>query len=478
MRTQLPLKSSLDNELTNLIAMDTAIRDTAPSAKERARFLALKSYNILDTPTEAVFDEFARLAASVVGAPIALVSFISGNRQWSKANVGLPITETARDVAFCAHAIGGIEIFVIPDALEDKRFVENPMVTGGPKIRFYAGAPLVTADGHALGTLCVLDFVPRELTSEQHDALLILSRHVMAQLELRRRLTDFTRGDVARQQAIAALRQAIDAGEFVLHYQPKVDMRTGRIVGIEALSRWNRPSQGLISPITFIPLLEESGLICEFGAWVLRAAMFDYRDWIAKGINVPPIAVNVSPHQLRHPDFVRQLEYALGAASAHRAPLDIEITEGVLLEKTENVIDKLNAIGAMGVQVAIDDFGTGYSSLRYLARLPIDTLKIDRSFVAAMTEDPDDMAIVSSIIALAHGLDLNVVAEGVETEEQRKLLRLLRCDQMQGYLFSVPIAKDKMEEMLRVENEAITQRHLQCLEPDKQDFDERRLVRG
>jgi EAL domain-containing protein (putative c-di-GMP-specific phosphodiesterase class I) len=300
----------------------------------------------------------------------------------------------------------------------------------------------------------------------------------MAQLELRRRLTDFTRGDVARQQAIAALRQAIDAGEFVLHYQPKVDMRTGRIVGIEALSRWNRPSQGLISPITFIPLLEESGLICEFGAWVLRAAMLDYRDWIAKGINVPPIAINVSPHQLRHPDFVRQLEYALGAASAHRAPLDIEITEGVLLEKTENVIDKLNAIGAMGVQVAIDDFGTGYSSLRYLARLPIDTLKIDRSFVAAMTEDPDDMAIVSSIIALAHGLDLNVVAEGVETEEQRKLLRLLRCDQMQGYLFSVPIAKDKMEEMLRVENEAITQRHLQCLEPDKQGFDERRLVRG
>jgi EAL domain-containing protein (putative c-di-GMP-specific phosphodiesterase class I) len=450
---------------------------TAVADKERERLLALQSYDILDTPAEEVFDEFARLAASIVGTPIGLVSFVDGNRQWFKAKVGFEISEIPRDVAFCAHAIGSADVLVIPDAIKDDRFSANPLVTGGPKIRFYAGAPLVTATGDALGTLCVIDYLPRHITPEQQAALQILSRHVMAQLELRRRLNDFTRGDAPRKKAVAALRRAVQAGQFMLHYQPKVDMRTSRIMGLEALIRWNCPGKGIISPVRFIPLLEESGLIVEVGGWVVQQAMSDYRDWEAKGLNVPTIAVNVSPHQLRNPEFIRQLEHALGADRSMRCPLDIEITEGVLLEKTEEVIGKLHKIRCMGVGVAIDDFGTGYSSLRYLAHLPIDTLKIDRSFIIAMTDEADDMAIVSSIIALAHGLDLNVVAEGVETDEQRKLLRLLRCDQMQGYLFSPPVPKDKLEELLRAESNTITQRSLQLEDPARADFAERRLSR-
>jgi diguanylate cyclase (GGDEF)-like protein/PAS domain S-box-containing protein len=232
------------------------------------------------------------------------------------------------------------------------------------------------------------------------------------------------------------LRRALDAGQFVLHYQPKVESQSLRIAGLEGLLRWNDPEQGLVPPYRFIPLLEESGLIFEVGAWVLRQAAQDLRELRAQGSPSLRMAVNVSAVQMRRKGFPGYVAAAVGAGSEG---MDIEITESLLLENIERHVEALLEIKKLGIGVALDDFGTGYSSLGYLTRLPADTLKIDQSFVANMAASPEKLAIVSAVIALAHALGMKVVAEGVETQEQAKLLTLLRCDQMQGYLFSRPV---------------------------------------
>ena len=625
---------------------------------ELSRLKTLESYDILDTPPEIVFDELARMAASICGTPIALVTLLDGTRQWFKATIGLEVKETPRDMAFCAHAIQGKHLFIVPDALSDPRFVDNPLVTSGPDIRFYAAAPLVAPDGNALGTLCVIDRVARELTPQQQEGLRLLGRHVMAQLELRKRykelaqdslkhqiqvrtlershrhldalvreqnarieqlaqysaqtglanrnlflerldeyLTSTILGDVpvavfvmdmqrfalvseivgqshldellrevarrlvkvfgtaheiahlesdrfaaltvhastvaaaitmlekqvlpalnaayrvdekelrvafkvgismtpadknvsseqllrrantalvkakeseeafavftpdleARVASVVSfdtkLRRAIEQQQFELYYQPKVRLSDGAIAGVEALLRWrDRTPQGdvtdhddiWIPPTRFVPALEATGLIVEVGQWVLEQAARDQKDWQARGFNAPRIAVNISPLQLRHRAFLGELETVLNCTGP-RPQLDIELTEAVLMEQADQCIESLRTIRTWGARVAIDDFGSGYSSLRYLARLPVDVLKIDMAFIHAMNKSPDNMAIVSSIISLAHGLRFTTVAEGVETEEQRALLRLLRCDEIQGYLFSKAISKVHLEALL------------------------------
>jgi EAL domain-containing protein (putative c-di-GMP-specific phosphodiesterase class I) len=235
------------------------------------------------------------------------------------------------------------------------------------------------------------------------------------------------------------LHEALDKGEFVLHYQPKVNLLSGELTGAEALLRWNDPRTGLVPPTKFIPLLEETGLIYAVGRWVLQRAIDDYLRWRAAGLEVMRIAVNVSPLQLRNRGFIAELKQAVSINNYAAAGLELEITEGVIMEDIGHSIASLRAIRSMGVSVAIDDFGTGFSSLSYLSKLPADTLKIDRSFVNDMTAGTAGRALVSTIIGLAHALELKVVAEGVETEEQANMLRLLNCDEMQGYLCSKPL---------------------------------------
>jgi diguanylate cyclase (GGDEF)-like protein/PAS domain S-box-containing protein len=241
------------------------------------------------------------------------------------------------------------------------------------------------------------------------------------------------------------LRQALDKGEFVLHYQPKVNLVSGKLTSAEALIRWNDPRTGLVLPGPFIPILEETGLIYEVGRWALRKAIEDYLRWRAAGLAAVRIAVNMSPLQLRHRGFIAEIRQAIGIDTHAAAGLELEITESLIMEDVKHSIASLQAIRAMGVSIAIDDFGTGFSSLSYLAKLPVDTLKIDRSFVIDMTAAPEGLALVSTIISLAHSLKLKVVAEGVETEEQSRLLRLLNCDEMQGFLFSKPVPGEIFE---------------------------------
>ena len=241
------------------------------------------------------------------------------------------------------------------------------------------------------------------------------------------------------------LRQALDKGEFVLHYQAKVNLVSGKLTGAEALIRWNDPRTGLVPPGCFIPILEETGLIYEVGRWALRKAIEDYLRWRAAGLAAVRIAVNVSPLQLRNRGFIAEIGQAIGIDAHAAAGLELEITESLIMEDVKHNIASLQAIRALGVTIAIDDFGTGFSSLSYLAKLPVDTLKIDRSFVLDMTASAEGLALVQTIISLAHALKLKVVAEGVETEEQSRLLRLLNCDEMQGFLFSKPLPREIFE---------------------------------
>jgi diguanylate cyclase (GGDEF)-like protein/PAS domain S-box-containing protein len=234
------------------------------------------------------------------------------------------------------------------------------------------------------------------------------------------------------------LRVALEREEFVLHYQPKVDVKSREIQGVEALLRWQSPDLGLVPPLKFISILEQTGMIVDVGAWAMRQAVLDHKDWLRQNLVAPRIAVNVSAIQLRDRDFVGLVKRTL-IDGAKEPGIDIEITESSIMDDVTGTIEKLKTIRDMGLSIAIDDFGTGYSSLSYLAQLPVHSLKIDRSFITTMVDNPDTMTLVSTVISLAHSMGLKVVAEGVETEEQAKVLRLLRCDEMQGYLVSRPV---------------------------------------
>ncbi len=719
---------------------------------EHERLLALYECDVLDVPGDPLFDSITALAAQACDAPVALFSLIDRERQWFKANHGLHgVAETPREVAFCAHAILGEEILVVPDATRDVRFARNPLVVSDPRIRFYAGIPLRDPRGLALGALCVMDYRPRDLEPPQRVALERLSRLALSLLEQRRaerklresqeqfaaaarqalererrqqliaelgqraladpdadalmanavrlvsetlgfeycrvlelahgglsllsrtsfgtppeaqeagsrlsalisgpqgpfgllelrsaradrasaEVTNFvqsvaniigtalTRRRADEQLAYAAqfdtltglpnrelfrdrisqalsraqrkgrpiavvvlnldgfkvvnnahghtsgdqllmqvaerliacvttydsvsrlgadefavalsniervdevapvlqrilhslsqpfdlvdgetfisatagvsifdtdggdahtlirnaelamhrarekgrnvyeffapemnqrgrermhlergLRRALERGEFLLHYQPKVSALTGRLCGAEALLRWQHPERGLVPPADFVPILEETGLIVPVGMWALETACGQLRRWSRAGIDVQSVGVNLSARQFQQLHFDAHLRRVIEAAGLARGKLELEITESMLMRDPAQAIQTLTMLKELGVSIAVDDFGTGYSGLSYLKQLPLDALKIARNFISNIPHDPDDAAIALAIISLARNLGLEVVAEGVETEAQARFLAAHRCEYLQGFYFSQPLDAD------------------------------------
>jgi diguanylate cyclase (GGDEF)-like protein/PAS domain S-box-containing protein len=323
--------------------------------------------------------------------------------------------------------------------LQDTIFaaLQRPLIVEEQEIRISArvGIAVYPRDGRDYQTL----FNNAEAALKESKAS--GARYLFYSPDLNSRIAD----DLALEQELL---RAVEEQQFVVHYQPKIDSRTGAVCGLEALVRWDSPESGLVSPARFIPALEESELILDVGRWVLERALADHRRWRDKGILAPRVSVNVSPIQLRYDDFSDMVVKSIEQLDQGGAALDLEITESVIMADLESNNDRLQRISERGVTITIDDFGTGYSSLRYLAKLPVNALKIDRSFIDNMATDADDMTIVSTIIALAHSFDLEVVAEGVETEEQAELLRLMKCDSMQGFLFAKPMPAEEIESFL------------------------------
>ena len=317
------------------------------------------------------------------------------------------------------------------------QFFGLPFEIDGRELRLAvrAGVAVYPADGRDAAALFRNAEAALKLAKESREPCMFyapqINARVAEQMELENRL-----------------RKAVEQGELFLHFQPKLSLATRRIVGVEALMRWNGPD-GPVSPVKFVPVLEQTGLILEAGRQAIASASAAYRAWREKGLPAPRIAVNLSALQLRRGSFVADVRAALGAGAQDGGGVDLEITESLLMSEVSDSIRKLREVREMGMHIALDDFGTGYSSLAYLSKLPVDTVKIDRGFVRGMSENSGDASIVAAIISLAHSLRLQVVAEGVESEQQAQTLAQLGCDMAQGYLFSPPVPAARLEALLK-----------------------------
>jgi EAL domain-containing protein (putative c-di-GMP-specific phosphodiesterase class I) len=433
--------------------------------QEDARLSVLNSFGILDTAPEASYDTINRLAGEYFHAEVALLGFVDATRIWIKAHWGEVVRELPRGRSIFETVLDADGPVVIPDLACHPRFQDHHSLMRRLDAAFFAGVPVRSSNGSILGVLTIFGRQARAgMSPDELHMFESLAAMVASQLELSRLRKAFTRPGVRRSRTAeigasaqawprsSDLRRALDRREFVLYYQPEIDLATRRIVGVEALIRWQHPDRGLISPLEFIPQAEESGVILPIGDWGLAEACHQIHAW---NLDDPRngslrVCVNLSARQFSREGLADHVESLLLQSGASSHQLGLEMTESSLIPNMGTALEVLGGLRALGVSLLMDDFGTGYSSLSYLHSFPFDVLKIDRSFVGRMTDGDQPLQIVRTIIELARVLGMDVVAEGIETREQYSLLRQLGCRYGQGYLFAKPMTAEAVTHLLRL----------------------------
>jgi EAL domain-containing protein (putative c-di-GMP-specific phosphodiesterase class I) len=429
--------------------------------RETERLSALSATGILDTPPEASYDAITRLAAQYFQANTALLSFADESRVWVKSSWGQQIREMPRRDSIFDMVLTANGPVVVPDIIELPEFKEPRLIFNLVNARFFAAAPVRSSDSKILGTLAIFSSEPRpSLVPDELHMLENLADMASSQLELRRLHNTITGHKPRRARASKnngswpskqELRRALEKHEFVLYYQPEVDLVTRRIVALEALIRWVHPERGLVFPDEFIPLAEESGLILPIGDWGMAEACAQIQRWCSEDPRYGSlrVCVNLSARQFSRAGLADHVEALLFKSGLSSRQLGLEMTESSLILNMRTALEVLGSLRRLGVPLLMDDFGTGYSSLNHLNSYPFDLLKIDCSFVQHMTEGDHPLQIVRTIIELARVMGMSVVAEGIETLEQYHLLRQLGCRYGQGYLFARPMPAEAVSALLR-----------------------------
>ena len=429
---------------------------------EDARIAALISTEILDTEPEPSYDTITRLAAEYFQADAALLGFADESRVWIKSHWGEAVRELPRDKSIFDMVLTENGPVIVPD------ISKHPLFDGRLTLRrldvvSFASVPVRSAGGTILGSLTIFGRqARRKMALDELRMLESLADMVSSQLELRRlrrnlslpaavqsRLAESATGTWPRPQD---LHRALEQREFVLYYQPEVDLSTRKVVGVEALIRWVHPERGIISPMDFIPLAEETGLIFPIGDWGLAESCRQIQEWSVEDPRNTSlrVCVNLSARQFSREGLADHVEALLRQSGISSRQLGLEMTESSLIPNMRTALDVLGSLRKLGVSLLMDDFGTGYSSLSYLHSFPFDVLKIDRSFVGRMSEGDQPLQIVRTIIELARVLGMDVVAEGIETREQYRLLRQMGCRFGQGFLFARPMPAADITKLLRL----------------------------
>ena len=425
---------------------------------------ALKATEILDTPPESSFDAITRLAAEYFRADTVLLGFADESRVWIKSYWGEPVRELPREGSIFDKVLATDGPVVIPNISDDPASAGGTLTLRRLNVTSFASVPVRASGREILGVLTVFGVQPRRpMATGELRMLESLAEMAASQLELRRLRKIFNRQGARPPRETnrqitgtwprrSDLRCALDDRQFVLYYQPEVELATRRIVGLEALIRWRHPDRGLVPPMDFIPLAEECGMILPIGDWVLAEACKQVHDWCSQQLceDSLRICVNLSARQFAREGLADHVEALLRRSGVSSRQLGLEMTESSLIPDASTAMEVLGNLRRLGVSLLMDDFGTGYSSLNHLHKFPFDVLKIDRSFVVRMTEGEQPLQIVRTIVELARVLGMSVVAEGIETPEQDAMLQQLGCRYGQGYLYAKPMPAEDVRRLLRL----------------------------